>query len=133
MRHVEELDDGAEARAVEEAPHDDGDDAWDGVGHEGGEPEEAAEADHGGIHQQRNDQREDHHHRNLHQAEEDDAPDAIQELWIAQRPKIVICSRPDNLWRTKSQPAALDPVEALRERIEERGKEETDEECEEWR
>ncbi len=113
MRHLEELDDGAEAGAVEEAPHDDGDDSWNGVGHKGGEPEEAAEPDHGGIHQQRNDQREDHHHRNLHQAEEDDAPDAIQELRIMQRLKVIIRARPDDLWGAKAQTAALDPVEAL--------------------
>ena len=50
MRHLEELDDGAEAGAVEEAPHDDSDDTRDGVGHEGGESEEAAEPDHSGIH-----------------------------------------------------------------------------------
>src|SRR5262249_33383129 len=113
LRQLEELDDGAEARAIEEAPHDDGDDAWYGVGDEERQPEEATQSDDGGIHQERERQGGRHHHGYLHGAKQDHAPDAVKELRVAQRLEIVVRARPDDFWRAKAQAVALEPVETL--------------------
>ncbi len=90
MQRDEGLNDRAKAGAVEESPHDRGDDAWHRIGDEEREPEEAPEPDERRIHQEGQQQRENHLDGNLHRPEDDDALDAIPEGGIMQRFDIVL-------------------------------------------
>src|SRR5690606_20217793 len=115
----------AEGRAVQEAPHQRGDDAGDRVGHEVEGAVEAAAPDRSAVDDDSQQQREPDRERGEDQPVEEHPPEALPELGVSDGPDVVV---PPHEHRAADQPILEQRVDQRDQQRPEREDEHRDEE-----